>query len=196
MTDCQTEILIRLKAGEEDALDDLILQFYQPLYSYGCCLCADTALVKDSIQDVFLNIWQLRERADTIQNIKYYLITALRRRIIRIISQNRVRAGVADNYGLEMFSADFSIEDLIISRQMAEEKANMLRAIIEQLSMRQKEIIYLIYFQEVNHSQAAELMNISIQSVYNLLHEAIGKLKLYWSAKGQDNAFRGIKKIS
>ena len=45
------------------------------------------------------------------------------------------------------------------------------------------EIIYLKYYQYLDHGQIAELMNISRQSVYNLLHEAIHKLRGLWHSE-------------
>ncbi len=187
----------RLRSGEHDALQELILHFYPALYAYGCCLSPDTALVRDAIQDVFVSLWQLRHRADTIRDPKHYLLTATKRRIIRMLSQNRVRAGISADYGQEYaFSADFSIEDLIIGRQLAEEKAGILRRTLDQLSSRQREAIYLVYFQQLSHARVAELMNINLQSVYNLLHEAIRKLQQCWPGKHREQQASGlVKKI-
>jgi RNA polymerase sigma factor (sigma-70 family) len=78
------------------------------------------------------------------------------------------------------FSLEFSIEDIIVEKQLAEEKAVKLRQIIDQLPVRQKEVIYLIYYQQLDHQQVAEVMNINRQSVYNLLHESIRKIREFW----------------
>ena len=78
------------------------------------------------------------------------------------------------------FFHDFSIEQVIVEKQVSEEKAIKLRKVLSLLSKRQKEIIYLKYYQYLDHGQIAELMNISRQSVYNLLHEVIHKLRSLW----------------
>jgi RNA polymerase sigma factor (sigma-70 family) len=74
----------------------------------------------------------------------------------------------------------FPIERLIIANQVSEENAARLKAILALLSKREKEVIYLKYYQYLDNGQIAELMSISRQSVYNLLHEAIRKLKELW----------------
>jgi RNA polymerase sigma factor (sigma-70 family) len=51
---------------------------------------------------------------------------------------------------------------------------------LNQLPDRQKEVIYLIYYHQLDHSEVAELMNINRQSVYNLLSESIRKIKEFW----------------
>jgi RNA polymerase sigma factor (sigma-70 family) len=81
------------------------------------------------------------------------------------------------------FSQEFSIESLIIEKQVSEEKAEKLRKVLSQLSKRQNEIIYLKFYQHLDHGQIAEQMDISRQSVYNLLHETIQKLRSVWQTE-------------
>ena len=81
------------------------------------------------------------------------------------------------------FFHEFSIERVIIEKQISEEKAERLRKTLSLLSKRQVEIIYLKYYQYLDHGQIAELMNISRQSVYNLLHEAIHQLRGLWHSE-------------
>ena len=81
------------------------------------------------------------------------------------------------------FFHEFSIERIIIEKQISEERAEKLKKTLSQLSKRQKEIIYLKYYQYLDHGQIAELMNISKQSVYNLLHETINQLRSLWHAE-------------
>ena len=79
-----------------------------------------------------------------------------------------------------IFFMNFLLNRVIIEKQISEEKAEKLRKTLSLLSKRQKEIIYLKYYQYLDHGQIAELMNISRQSVYNLLHETIHKLRSLW----------------
>ena len=69
---------------------------------------------------------------------------------------------------------------MIIAKQVSEENAARLKAILALLSKREKEIVYLKYYQYLDNGQIAELMSISRQSVYNLLHQAVCKLKELW----------------
>jgi predicted DNA-binding protein (UPF0251 family) len=41
-------------------------------------------------------------------------------------------------------------------------------------------VIYLIYYQQLDQQQVAEIMQINRQSVYNLLHESLRKIKAFW----------------
>lgn len=159
----------------------MMKKYYSSLYRYGRHFTKDEAIITDCIQDVFINIWQNRHKADAISFPRQYLLTSLKRRIIRVTSQNKKKLSLP---GEELhdynFSLEFSIEDIIVEKQIAEENAVKLRQILDQLPARQKEVIYLIYYQQLDHQQVAEVMNINRQSVYNLLHESIRKIREFW----------------
>src|SRR5688500_104982 len=70
-----------LKAGNTDALEALYYQFADTLYSYGIVLVNDPDKIKDSIHDLFLYIWQHREKLIVPDSIKAYLMVSLRRRL-------------------------------------------------------------------------------------------------------------------
>ena len=129
----------------------------------------------------FYQLWQRRETAGSILSPKYYFLRAVKNKILKSLHKNiRTTASAHDLQNEYDFFHEFSIERVIIEKQISEEKAEKLKKTLSLLSKRQKEIIYLKYYQYLDHGQIAELMNVSRQSVYNLLHEAIHKLRSLW----------------
>jgi RNA polymerase sigma factor (sigma-70 family) len=184
-TSSQPELnwLQRLQHSDEDALALLMGKYYTDLYNYACSFTKDEDLVKDCIQEVFISLWQRRENAVAILSPKYYLLRAVKNKILKSAHRNGL---FTETVFLEKeydFFHEFSIERITIEKQLSEEKATRLKRIISGLSKRQQEIIYLKYYQRLGHGQIAELMNIGTQSVYNLLHETIQKLKLVWHSE-------------
>ena len=171
MFETDDDILRGLKEGDGNALSALMDRYYKSLYQFGIHFTQDRDIVTDCLQDVFLHLWQNRENAPAIRFLRAYLLTALKRRIIRVGTQSRRQASL--DYP---FSLEFSIEDL----PLEEENVVKLRHILSTLPDRQKEIIYLVYYLQLDHGQVAELMNINRQSVYNLLSETIRKIKGFW----------------
>ena len=175
--------LQRLQRNDEEALALLMGKYYSDLYNYACSFTKDEEQVKDCIQEVFISLWQRRENAVAILSPKYYLLRAVKNKILKSTQRTSL---FAETILLEKdydFFHEFSIERIIIEKQLSEEKATRLKRIISGLSKRQQEIIYLKYYQHLGHGQIAELMNISTQSVYNLLHETIQKLKMVWHSE-------------
>jgi RNA polymerase sigma factor (sigma-70 family) len=184
MKDCsvkhETGLLQRLQQNDEEALALLMEMYYDDLYNYAARFTKNDGLIKDCIQEVFISLWQRRETAGTILSPKYYFLRAIKNKVLKAIHKNIHKATSADLQEEYDFFHEFSIEQVIIEKQVSDEKAGKLRKILSLLSKRQKEIIYLKYYQYLDHGQIAELMNISRQSVYNLLHEAIHKLRGLW----------------
>ena len=176
----ELDLMQRLQQNDEGALASLMKKYYNDLYNYAARFTTDGELIKDCIQEVFISLWQRRETAGAILAPKYYFIRAIKNKVLKSLHINNRKvtsAYLQDEYD---FSHEFSIERVIIEKQISEEKAEKLRKTLDLLSKREKEIVYLKYYQYLDHAQIAELMNISRQSVYNLLHETMHKLRCLW----------------
>lgn len=179
----ERDSLQRLQQNDEEALALLMNMYYDDLYNYAARFTKDDGLIKDCIQEVFISLWQRRETVGSILSPKYYFLRAIKNKVLKSLDKSirKVTSGyLQEDYD---FFHEFSIERVIIERQISEEKAEKVRKALSLLSKRQIEIIYLKYYQYLDHGQIAELMNISRQSVYNLLHEAIHKLRSLWHAE-------------
>lgn len=172
-----------LQQSDEHAFAKLMRKYYTDLYSYGIRFTTDEALVKDCIQEVFISLWQRRENATAILALKYYLLRAMKNKVLKSLHRKELKTDIADWQEEYEFLQEFSVERLIIERQVSEERAIILRRTLSQLSQRQHEVIYLKFYQHLDHGQIADLMNISRQSVYNLLHETLQKLRNLWRAE-------------
>ena len=179
--------LKQLQQGDELALSLLMKKYYTDLYNYAIKFSPDEALAKDCIQEVFISLWQRRDTAAGILCPRYYLLRAVKNKMLKSLHAKNRHAALTDAQEYD-FSPEFSIERTIIEKQVSEEKAEKLRKTLLSLTKRQKEVIYLKYYQYLDNAQIAELMNISRQSVYNLLHETIQKLKTVWRADFIANA--------
>jgi len=170
----------RLQEGNADALASLMRMYYDGLYSYASRFTKDDALIKDCIQEVFISLWQRRQTVGVILSPKFYFLRAIKNKVLKSLDSARRKIGnqtLPEEYD---FSHEFSIEKIIIAKQVSEQNATRLKSILALLSKREKEVIYLKYYQYLDNGQIADLMNISRQSVYNLLHDAIRKLKGLW----------------
>lgn len=178
-----TELLLQLQQHNEQALAILMRTHYRSLYNYASRFIQDEAVIKDAIQEVFISLWQRRESASFILSLPFYLLGAVKNKMLKTLQRdNRRSEALAADVQYE-FASEFSVEKNIIDKQLAEENAQRLKSVISNLSARQKEIIYLKFYQQLDPGQIAALMSISQQSVYNLLHETIQKLKKCWQSE-------------
>lgn len=169
----------QIKNSDEKAYEELIRQFYQILYNYGIRLVNDEDYVKDCVQDVFMEIWVRRFTLGDTDFVKYYLLKSLRRRIFREYNKWFSQSSELDeDYNFEV---DFSIETELIKQQTSEEQIQKIEHLLNKLPKRQKEAIYLKFYQDLNNEQIAEVLGVNRQSVYNLLYEALRKLRNEWT---------------
>lgn len=169
-----TDLLKRLQQNDASALACLMRLYYDDLHNYGARFTTDEGLVKDCIQEIFISLWQRRETADTILSPKFYLLRAIKNKILKSLHKKNHTAFPNREYD---FSYELSIEQIIIEKEVNEEKVQKLRKMLELLTKKQKEIVYLKYYHHLDHTQISELMNVSRQTVYNLLHETLHKLR-------------------
>lgn len=165
--------------GSHSSFDILVETFYPVLFQYGAKFCRDQDTVKDCIQDVFLTIWESRVSLNSDIPVRPYLLASLRRRINRKLTYDRheLNCEISD----ETFYSDFTIEQDMIEIEQSRETSSKLAYLFNHLPARQKEVIYLKFFQNLNRDEIAEVMQISPQSVSNLFQKTILRLRADWN---------------
>lgn len=164
--------------GNKFSYQQLMESNYNTLYNYGIKFSQDSELVKDCIQDLFLNLWNKRYTLSKQVNIKAYLFSSLRRLLHRkILSAGNYKYASIDNQFIDSFTFHVSVEQQIIKHESTILVAKKIATLLETLPTRQKEVIYLKYFHDFSRDEIAQAMNISMQTVSNLLQLALKKLK-------------------
>ncbi len=174
------ELWIAFRRGDKGAFNSLALLFYELLYNYGTKLARDPALVEDCIQDLFLDLWRRRAFLGETDHVKFYLLKALRRKIHAEKKSQDRWVYEDETSGTMEFTGEFSIETQIIESEATELRLLKLKEVLSKLSKRQREAIYLKFYQEMNYEEISKMMAINYQSVRNLIHTAIRDLQTAW----------------
>lgn len=173
------ELWTQFLPGDHLALDALVKRHYNLLYQYGCKFTRDAALVKDCIQDLFLYLWHKRNTINETASVEHYLMKALRRRLGRALSKSGSTEGLSF---IEFKDANATPDDQLIQQEQKAVLADRIRKCILQLSKRQQEIIYLRFYLNASPAEIADIMQLNRQSVYNLLNDALNKLRQHTGA--------------
>ncbi|QRR03251.1 RNA polymerase sigma factor [Dyadobacter sandarakinus] len=165
--------------GDMPAFGKLMSRHFQILFHYGNKFSCDQEFIKDCIQDIFLTLWERRAYLAEDVVVKPYLMASLRRHMHRTSKTRLHQDSTAYEEDVE-FDISFSVEEDFIENESALMMAQRAKYFIDQLPARQKEVIYLRFFQEVDRNQIARIMNISPQTVSNLLQIALKQLRKSW----------------
>ncbi len=164
------------KSGNREVFEQIFRTHIRVLYKYGNRFTHDTALVEDCIQDLFLDLWRKRQSLGTTDSIKRYLLGSLRRRIIRKLQRKPVAQAHID-LEIHVFHLELNAEDAHIEAENDLAQQRALKEASAKLTNRQREVIYLKFFQEMSYEEIASVMEISYQSARNLVYAALKAIK-------------------
>ncbi|MBC8153632.1 MAG: sigma-70 family RNA polymerase sigma factor [Bacteroidetes bacterium] len=171
----------QLRKGSELALGKLINRYFNPLLNYGCKFIRDEAFVKDCVQEVFIEIWNRRDRVSTPDSVRAYLLSSVRRRVLREgYRQQILRTDEPPDLENDGNLTDFSPEWTVIEQESLAETTHRMAEALAKLPKRQREVIYLRYYQNLERDEIAGIMNVNPQSVSNLLQAAYASIRENW----------------
>lgn len=171
----ESELWQAMKAGNETAYMVIYQKFFSALYNYGCKICSDKEIVKDSIQDLFVDLWKQRKQLADTDSITYYLYAALKRRILREL--NKVQRLDHNPSTQLLHIADLNAEESITIEEMTQRQKQKIGEAMKKLSKRQQEVIELRFYQNAEHEEIARHLSIKVESVYNLVSKALSILR-------------------
>jgi RNA polymerase sigma factor (sigma-70 family) len=136
----------------------------------------DKELVEDTIQDIFVELWNKKERLPEIKSFKAYLLRCVRYKLLR-----RLRKGILTSRRIEIleeFNIELPVEHMMIINEAAKETIGRLRQNVNLLPYKQREVIFHIFYHDLGFDEVASVMDLSKKTVYNLLHCALKSLRL------------------
>ncbi len=156
--------------GDADALLALYESNYKDLLSYGVQLTDNLHAAKDAVNDVFLNIWEHHRQLKPVKNVRAYLFACIRRNIFHAREQpRRVLVPEPELYA----SAETSYEEILIAIQQSDELRKKVHAALSKLTGRQKELIELRFFRNMDYREIEQATGISVKTAYNTIYNAI-----------------------
>ncbi|MBJ6368592.1 RNA polymerase sigma factor [Snuella sedimenti] len=170
----------RLKEGDEYAFALIYKSNFHFLYSYGLKLVYDKALVRDSIQDLFVHIWDRKHKLGEVANIRMYLCKALRRRVLNERKKGLKLVNTSSIQQSDTLVFSESVEHRLIEKQKFDYKLSKLKVCVNRLTTKQREMIHLKFYVGLNYKEIAEIMDLSTKATYKLMGRAIGALRHFY----------------
>lgn len=157
---------------------DLYDKTIDDLFAFGTRFTTDREMIKDCIQDVFVKLYTKRHALDAVANLESYLYVSLRN---RLNDEFRRNSHLCDNEITDKNLTELNdTSDIIVVEHMEEEQKRLLSVneYMKCLSPRQQQIINLYYIEQRKYDDICRIMGINYQSVRNLMHRSISRLRL------------------
>jgi len=164
--------------GNEAAYTELATRYYRTLLHYGLRFTPNVQIAEDTLQDLLIHLWLHRENLNDTPSIKFYLLKSFRHRIIKTLKPLSEELELTDHF--ENHIIEFSSEEAIIQRESEAGLKHQVNELMTQLPIRQREVVYLKFFQGLKSEEIGNLLAIKPQSVSNILQRALSNLKEMW----------------
>ncbi|MDP3444663.1 MAG: sigma-70 family RNA polymerase sigma factor [Ignavibacteria bacterium] len=170
-----SEIWENFKTGDQSALSYIYFQYFNSMFQYGVRFKDDPEFIKDCIQDVFFKLIQAGEKLSPTENIRFYLFKALKNAIYKGIDKGK-KMQLVEFVSLK-FDSPFALEEELAEKENVSNREMALLKALNELSGRQREIIYLRYECGMEYDQICEIMQLKSDSARKLVFRAIKSLK-------------------
>ena len=175
-TDQYALILKKFIAGDENALSVIYFDFFDLLLNFGLKYTVDQSLVEDCIQNIFVDLLKNRKKLEFVENISFYLLKSLRYQINH--EQTRIRKIISDETFREPpFLITYSAEKDVILQETDDYRKKILSILLEKLTPKQREVLYLKYNCGFNYEQISDLLQVDIPSVRKMVYRTLKSIR-------------------
>ena len=175
-TNNSTETLLAsFQAGNMAAFSELYDLHINILFNYGLKLTIDKELLKDCIHDIFVKLYVKKDELGVIDNLKSYLFISLKNKLCDELRKRMYMSDTAVEEINVVSSTD--VEDDYMEEEKTRNNLLLVNNLMDQLSPRQREALTLYYIEEKKYEDICEIMDMNYQSVRNLMHRGLTKLR-------------------
>jgi RNA polymerase sigma-70 factor (family 1) len=159
---------------DENAFKELYDHFYAPLYSFAKALTGSGVLAQEVTQDVFVKIWQHKDKLDEVKNLKTYLFVIARNVSLnyRKDKQQFFRTEDVSDMVLRFSDKDKTPEQQLLSKEILHHINNA----VEALPPRCKLIFKLVKENGLKYSEVGEILSLSVNTIENQMSTALKRL--------------------
>ncbi len=165
--DDDAQTLKRIAAGDRHALTAIYLRYRLPLFRFLLQLTPDHGLAEELLQDTLVAVWKSARTFEGRSSARTWVFGIARRQAHNTLRQRGLP--LADAAELETLSAaDPEPEDVALAAAERAELASALR----DLPAIFREVLVLIFLQELSYAETAQVLDIPVGTVKSRLHHA------------------------
>jgi RNA polymerase sigma factor (sigma-70 family) len=191
------EVWFRLRSGDHASFGEIYEEFIDSMFAYGSRVTRDRELVKDCIQDVFLDIQRLKPDLHHPESLEFYLFKSLKNAILHKIQENKKIKSLSVTK-MAIFDLRFNIEQDIFEPESDRMRVEKLKQILQTLDPQKRELLFLKFSTGLNYVEIGQLLGINPDTakkqIYRTLDHLRGRygsqlmeLLMIWKTDNTDN---------
>ena len=165
------------KKGNNSAFEKIYQKYIDILYRYGSKITYDKNIVKDSIQQLFLELYSSRKELTNPENLEFYLLKALKRIIIHRTNNDLKQGGLFWGGDFD-FNLEFDFADEQSTNEYQESKMQLLNVALQSLPPNKKELLFLKFYSGLKNDQIASLVDMNPATVQKQIYRILKQLQV------------------
>ncbi|MGA0556721.1 RNA polymerase sigma-70 factor [Larkinella sp. VNQ87] len=169
------EVIHAIRLGDESAFEAVFRQHYAPLCQYARTFLHDWDDAEETVQAVYMTIWEKREGLEITVSLKSYLYRAVHNRCLNRIRHLSVQAEHREQaaYEVDLYqTSEAPMQSLI-----ADELSDRVQEAIQRLPEQCRLIFTMSRFDELKYQEIADQLGLSIKTVENQIGKALRILR-------------------
>lgn len=171
----EKESVENFRVNDKNLIQFIYDQYANDLLSYGIKMGYQKEVLEDAIHDVFYKLCRSPQMLKQITELKFYLFRALKNRLLNI-DKSTAKYITTDLPEFNLTVKTDSLHQLIEAEEQTRVK-EQINKLLEVLSDKQREIIYLRFMHEMTYDEIGVLLAMTPASVKNVVYKAINKIR-------------------
>jgi len=166
-----------IREDHELSFSILYKKYTKLLYNYGMHSCHDHGLVMDCLQELFATLWGKRKNLTDVYAVNAYLFKSFRRLLVKKLRWRKRFSLSLDACDDRCFEIVLPLQDNIDQSEAESERIQKLKACVVALTKRQREALFLKFYNDLDYNSIASVMELQVDSVYNIISKALDCLR-------------------
>ncbi len=168
------KLVLQLHENDVEAFDILFHKYSDKLYRFSFSLLKNKEDSKEIVQEVFLRIWEKRNKIDSSKSFKSFLFTISYNLIV-----DQLRLRLKDKEYREFLARYFETEKLNFNNEIDfNQLNNQIKDAIEELPAKRKRIFKLSRENGLTYKEIAGELGISVKTVETQINRSLKQIKL------------------
>jgi len=168
-----SEIAGRIRKGDKGQFESLFRSSYVSLVKYAKTLVRDQDTAEEIVQDLFVKLWQEKEKMNIESSLNGYLFRSVHNRCLHYIEHKKI----VERHAEEMASGQKGNSEDPSEILHYKDLQDRIARIIERLPERCGKIFCMSRFEGLKYSEIAERLSVSVKTVEASMGKALKEFR-------------------
>ena len=174
-------VWFNFKNGDRNSFEVLFNEFADQLFAYGSRITEDRELLKDCIQDLFVDIYTYSPNLKNPELLEYYLYKSLKHSILKKLKKEKRLESFSNERN--SFNLTFNIETEGFQDDSKNFQIEFLKRALSTLDEKKRELLFLKFDSGLNYNEIGDLLNMKPDTVKKQVYRIIQHLRDNFGAR-------------